>query len=75
MARTSRREFVLGCFNFVAEINGSLGGVKREIRAENRMTDRSPPLQTRLESDYAVGEGQMYFNATCLFLPLFFFDS
>ena len=75
MSCASCREFVLGCFNFVSEINGNLGGVKREIRAENRMTDRSPSLQTRLESDYAVGEGQMYFNAACLFLPLFFFDT
>ena len=75
MSCTSRHEFVLDCFNFVAEINGNLWRVRREIRAEKRMTDRFPSLQTRLESDYAVGEGQMYFNAACLFLPLFFFDT
>ncbi len=39
------------------------------------MTDRSPTLQTRLGSGYAVGEGQMDFNVMCLFLPLFFFDT
>ena len=69
MSYTSRRVSLLVYFN------ERLGRVKREIGAENRMTDRSPTLQTRLGSGYAVGEGQMDFNVMCLFLPLFFFDT
>lgn len=64
-----------GYFNFVIEVSGRSGRVKREIGAENRTIDRSPMLQTRLGSGYAVGEGQLYFNVMCLFLPLFFFDT
>ena len=75
MLYTSRRVSILVYFNFVAGVNERLGRVKREIGAENRMTDRSPTLQTRLGSGYAVGEGQMDFNVKCLFLPLFFFDT
>ncbi len=75
MSYTSRRVSILGYFNFVARVNGRSGGVKWEIGAENRMTDRSPTLQTRLGSGYAVGEEQLYFNVICLFLLLFFFDT
>jgi len=57
MSYTSRRVSILVYFNFVAGVNERLGRVKREIGAENRMTDRSPTLQTRLGSGYAVGEG------------------
>lgn len=66
---------LLSVYNILTGVNERLGRVKREIGAENRMTDRSPTLQTRLGSGYAVGEGQMDFNVMCLFLPLFFFDT